>query len=214
MPQIYHAGKFIGDGISGHNVYDSSGTMLSPTKKIQFNGAIVENSNDMTIVTISGGGNNIRDNLLLNTYETQNVGITSSSTYSWNPYNLLYPCNQLNLKSYDYLTLSFHWTVINAPQGASIRAGLGATSDTDDFFGEVVYFEGGETSGDVSVTVKINNYVLQSNSNVFVLKISNASGMNITISKAKIEIGNEVTPWIPNITDSASQISDALAASY
>ena len=52
MPQIYHEGKFIGDGISGHNVYDSSGTMLSPTKKIQFNGATVENVDDKTVVTV------------------------------------------------------------------------------------------------------------------------------------------------------------------
>ena len=120
----------------------------------------------------------------------------------------------MNLKSYDYLTLSFHWTAINAPAGASIRAGLGTTSDTDDLFGEILAFEGGETSGDVTATAKMNNYVLQSNSDVLVLKMVSASGINITISKAKLEMGNEASPWVLNIMDSTTLISEALAASY
>lgn len=213
MPQIYHDGKYLGDGISGHNIYDSEGNLLSPTQKIQFNGATVENNNNRTIVTISGSGNN-GNNLVLRTDVSKTNSVTTDSDTIWEPYNLYYPCNQMKLKLYDSFTLSFHWTTTNAPEGAVIKAGMGASGTITSFFDSIITFQGGETSGDVEVTKKLTNDVLFSTANTLALTFSNANGMSLTISKLKLEVGTEATPWVPNIMDFASLISDALNTSY
>lgn len=60
MPQIYHAGNYLGDATPGHKIYNEYGTAMTDRSRLEFTGEGVEVTDDAvngkTVVFISAGG--------------------------------------------------------------------------------------------------------------------------------------------------------------
>ena len=214
MSQIYHGGHYMGNAVPGHLIVGHDGNLVPQRYAIKFEGMDTRDDGLNTIVSSRNSSSGNGDNLLLRTDKVLDKSITTTDSVSWEPYNICYACNKLNLIPSEHLTLSFHWTATNAPTTATIEAGIGLNGSISNLFGTIISFQEGITSGDVKVSVEITTAVSESSDNTLHLRFINANGMNFTISKAKLEVGTKATSWVPNIMDAASYISDALVALY
>ena len=146
------------------------------------------------------------------------VSKATTATTSYVVQSLYYTPNKVTLASLgfvanDEITLSFDWEVTSATTYGNARIewyGYKDSSSTDTYLAVLINpfatFSSSNTSGHVSITVKLTSTTI--NSKRLVVRIDN-SALTLTISNLKLEKGNKATDWSPAPEDVDGSINKA-----
>lgn len=166
---------------------------------------------DSSVDNISVGGRNLL--LKTGTTHTQTMPAINAGGYTTvDPYNMTKAYSALGLTTSDHLTISFDWTVTNAPANATVMVGTNASPW--EYFGNVITFAAGSSGGHVSKSFKVTSALAScagSKLRYRIDAVGNAitTSMVFTMSNVKLEKGNKATDWTPAPEDVDSSVSDA-----
>lgn len=157
------------------------------------------------------GGRNLL--LVTGTPQSKTMPATAAGSYTtWDPYKLVGAYNTLGLSAGDSITISFDWSVTGAAANSTIK--IGTNVDPWEYFGVLVTFAAGASSGHVKKTYTVSSKLASCAGTTLRARIDAVgtaitTSMALTLSNMKLEKGNKATDWTPAPEDQTAYVNEA-----